>query len=519
MKKVYFFVAVLVLFSVSALFAQQRFALVIGNGDYTHLSRLNNPVNDAEDMGAALQSLGFTVDKVLNGSLYEMENAIIRLRNRLSVSRNSYGFLFFAGHAVQSNGVNFLIPVNANIPSEHFLRERAVSVQTMLNELNDAGNELNIVVLDACRDNPFGWARSGNRGLAVVAQQPADSIIVFATAAGSVAADGTGRNGLFTGHLLNHLRTPGLEVNDVFRLTMGDVIQASNNQQRPAVYSQFPGTAFLAGFPSPGAVSVQPAAAQVRQAPRNMLRINGGAFTRGSPPYEPMRLESEGPQHQVTVSSFYMGRYPVTQREFHEIMRTNPSTFRDDNLPVETVTWFDAIEFCNALSIREGLNPAYTISGSGENRIVIWNRDAGGYRLPTEAEWEFAARAGTISPFNTGQNITSSQANYDGNFPFGNNPRGEFRGRTTPVGSFAANPWGLFDMHGNVWELCWDWFGPYTGENLVNPAGADTGVYRIMRGGSWRNGARSARSAARGRFEPDGITAGSIGFRVVRNAD
>ena len=156
--------------AVQVLFAQQntalqKYALVIGNGAYTNLSRLNNPVNDAEDMAAALQSLGFTVDKVLNGNLDQMESAIMRLKNRLSVSKNAYGFFFYAGHGVQSGGVNYLIPVGVNIPGENALRERAVSVQFMLGELNDAGNALNVVVLDACRDNPFPWARSGNRGL------------------------------------------------------------------------------------------------------------------------------------------------------------------------------------------------------------------------------------------------------------------------------------------------------------------------------------------------------------------
>jgi hypothetical protein len=120
----------------------------------------------------------------------------------------------------------------------------------MLDELNDAGNELNVVVLDACRDNPFPWSRSTSRGLQVVGHQPADSIIVYATSAGSTAQDGTGRNGLFTAHLLDNLKQPGLEVTEVFRRTMGDVARASGNQQRPAVYNQFAGIAYLGSSPS-----------------------------------------------------------------------------------------------------------------------------------------------------------------------------------------------------------------------------------------------------------------------------
>ena len=228
----------------------QKYALVIGNGNYTGISKLSNPVNDANDMEAVLKSLGFTVDKVLNGNLDQMENSIMQLRNRLSVTKNSYGFFFYAGHGVASNGENYLIPVDSSIQSESNLRQRAVSVSFMMNELNNAGNELNIVILDACRDNPFGWSRSGSRGLSIVSNQPADSIVVYATSAGATAADGNGRNGLFTGHLLENMRIPELEITEVFRLTMGDVARDSGNQQRPAVYNQFYGTAYLGAVQS-----------------------------------------------------------------------------------------------------------------------------------------------------------------------------------------------------------------------------------------------------------------------------
>jgi len=246
MKKIY--IILFFLITATATFGQQKFALVIGNGNYINTTKLNNPVNDANDMAVALQGLGFTVDKVLNGTQDQMVNAIMRLKNRLSVSKDSYGFLFYAGHGIQSNGENYLIPVDANIPSENFLRNRTVSVQEMLDELNDAGNNFNVVVLDACRDNPFSWRRSGSRGLTIVAQQPADSIIVYATSAGSTAADGTDRNGLFTSHLLKNLK-PDIEVTEIFRRTGADVARASNNQQRPAVYNQFYGTAYLGARP------------------------------------------------------------------------------------------------------------------------------------------------------------------------------------------------------------------------------------------------------------------------------
>ena len=252
----------------------RKFALVIGNSNYIDLTPLANPVNDADDISVALSSLGFSVETVLNGSLDQMEDAVLRLKERLGDSGDAYGFFFHAGHGVQSAGENFLIPVDANIPSESFLRTRSLSVQAVLDELNDAKNSLNVVILDACRDNPFGWSRNTNRGLAMITRQPADSIIVYATSAGQRASDGQGRNGLFTGQLLNNLTTPGLEVAEIFRRTGADVSRVSGNQQIPAVYSQFFGTAYFgerpAGIeaaPRPASPEPMPLPVRARESP------------------------------------------------------------------------------------------------------------------------------------------------------------------------------------------------------------------------------------------------------------
>jgi hypothetical protein len=276
MKKLLFITVILL--TASAVFAQQKFALVIGNGNYTNFGSLPNAVNDANDMTAALQGLGFTVDKVLDGNWAQMSEGITRLKNRLSAAKNSYGFFFYAGHGVQNNGVNYLIPAKANIPNANYLGDAAISVQTMLAELNDAGNDLNIVVLDACRDFPAAWARSVNRGLTVVANQPADSIIVYATSAGSTASDGTGRNGLFTSHLLNNLKQPGLDVAEVFRRTGSDVARASNRKQIPAVYNQFFETAYLGAKPVANAPA-QPAPVQPTPTPQPSETTDKGFAT------------------------------------------------------------------------------------------------------------------------------------------------------------------------------------------------------------------------------------------------
>jgi formylglycine-generating enzyme required for sulfatase activity len=241
-----------------------------------------------------------------------------------------------------------------------------------------------------------------------------------------------------------------------------------------------------------------------------MVRIPGGTFTMGSPAGEPERDDNEV-QHQVTVSAFYMGKYEVTQREWREVMGNNPSNFKGDNLPVEYVSWDDAVEYCNRRSQREGLTPAYTINGMD----VRWNRNASGYRLPTEAEWEYACRAGMTTPFSTGNNITTSQANYDGNYPYNNNAKGIYREKTVNVGSFAPNGWGLYDMHGNVWEWCWDWYGDYMSGTQTNPAGPSTGAYRVLRGGSWYGLGRFLRSASRGYGAP-ALRGNVVGFRLAR---
>jgi formylglycine-generating enzyme required for sulfatase activity len=230
----------------------------------------------------------------------------------------------------------------------------------------------------------------------------------------------------------------------------------------------------------------------------------------GSPVSEPDRSDNEAP-HQVTVGGFYMGKYEVTKAEYEAVMETNPNpgNFNRANLPVEQVSWFDAIDYCNRLSRREGLTEAYTVSGNGDSRTVTWNRQANGYRLPTEAEWEYACRAGTTTSFNTGNTITTDQANYNGN------AAETYREQTTPVGSFAPNAWGLYDMHGNVWEWCWDRYGDYPGEARNNPEGASSGRSRVFRGGSWSRAAQFVRSAGR-EYDSPSYRDSTLGFRLAR---
>jgi formylglycine-generating enzyme required for sulfatase activity len=212
----------------------------------------------------------------------------------------------------------------------------------------------------------------------------------------------------------------------------------------------------------------------------------------------------ERPVHSVTVRSLYLGKYEVTQKEWVEVMGSNPSSFKGNNLPVETVSWYEAVEYCNTLSLQVGLTPAY--QGSGDS--ITCDFSANGYRLPTEAEWEYAAKGGNkdLMVFEySGGNNAGAVAWYSDNSG----------GRTHPVGTKQANSLGLYDMSGNVWEWCWDWFGSYGSGNQTDPAGASSGTNRVERGGSWFNTAGYVRSAYRYSVTPS-ARHNNLGFRLVR---
>ncbi|MDR2923824.1 MAG: formylglycine-generating enzyme family protein [Treponema sp.] len=267
---------------------------------------------------------------------------------------------------------------------------------------------------------------------------------------------------------------------------------------------KYAGLVILMGFIALGCVQRQD---------RNMVYIKGGTFTMGSPAGEAGRDFDETP-HQVAVSSFLLGKYEVTQDEYQKIMKDIPCNFKGKELPVESISWYDAVLFCNMLSRKRGLTPAYDIKGPA----VMWDRNADGYRLPTEAEWEYACRAGTSTAFNTGSSITTEQANFNGTESYNNNAQGLFIEKTMPVGSYPANAWGLYDMHGNVFEWCWDLHSYYDLKEQTDPTGPVSGSLRIIRGGSWVNGGETLRSACRGIYIPGGGNE-RIGFRLARNAE
>jgi formylglycine-generating enzyme required for sulfatase activity len=237
-----------------------------------------------------------------------------------------------------------------------------------------------------------------------------------------------------------------------------------------------------------------------------MVKIPAGSFLMGSPEDEPERSDDEGPQHEVTLGAFCMAQTPITQAQWRAVaawqklerdLKPDPSQFKGANRPVEQVSWLDALEFCCRLSQRTGQR----------------------YGLPSEAQWEYACRAGSTTTFHCGATLTPELANYDCTYVYGNGTKGTYREQTTEVASFPANGWGLHDMHGNVLEWCEDhWhesynFAPGDDQPWLIPAAADD-EGRLLRGGSWSFGPRNCRSACRDRGRPD--DAGSdVGFRVV----
>ena len=552
-------------------FAEPRVALVIGNSAY-ETGPLRNPINDARIMAATLRDLGFDVIERLDVDQKAMKRAVGDFGDRLEVAgKAAVGLFYYAGHGVQTEGINYMIPVKADIERERDVDIEAVSANAVLRTMAFAGNRVNIVVMDACRNNPYARSfRSSVRGLARM-DAAQGTLIAYATSPGNVAADGDGANSPYTAALVEALRTPGLTVEKMFKAARNRVVAMTDGRQVPWESSSLTGAdLYLAAAPAaaPATAAAPAAPAMVGLTPEMMFwqsiqdskmpsdyeaylqQFPNGTFAA----LARSRLAAPKPV-APSLTEPAVGVYPSTGRKPGDTFRDCPAcpevvvvpagSFRMGDLqgggvgvekPVHTVTigqpfavgkyevtfseWDACVSAggCNGYRPDDkgwgrGNRPVIYVSWKDAQQYVAWlSRKTGKrYRLPSEAEWEYAARAGTTTKYFWGNGVGRNNANCDG-------CGSEWDARETAlVGSFGANAFGLHDMHGNVWEWVKDcWNNSYAG------APSDGSVWtsgecsrRIRRGGSGGSEPRNVGSADRSR-DATGRRDNSSGFRIVR---
>ncbi|MGC8491702.1 MAG: SUMF1/EgtB/PvdO family nonheme iron enzyme [Syntrophobacteraceae bacterium] len=524
---------------------ERRTALVIGNASYGS-GALRNPVNDAAAMARTLGALSFDVTLRENLDQKQMLRAIDAFGEKLRRG-GGVGLFYFAGHGVQLNGHNYLIPVDASIQNESQVQYQAVDMGEVLSQMAWAKNRMNIVIMDACRDNPFAQSfRSLSLGLAQVVA-PAGTIIAYSTAPGSVANDGTGDHGVYTGALIKTMVQPGLQIEDVFKRVRLAVSEETDGKQVPWESSSLIGNFYFVPLkhqptqvasippqaPPAAPAIVPPISPPMQSASRGENRmtilktwkepitgiefvwIPPGCYLMGSPQKEKGRSEDEGPVHQVCVDGFWMSRTDVTNAQFRKFQKDHNSgqfkgiSLNGDDQPVVEVSWHDATNFCQWLTGQNG----------GQYR----------FRLPTEAEWEYAARADTETARYWGHDsskacVHENVADYTAQKQLGLKAISQCDdgyAATAPVGAFRPNPFGLYDMLGNVMQWCEDVYSvdAYVQLEKNNPEYIDEskGQSRVIRGACWHDPPSAVRCAMRRNGLPD-QRSDDLGFRIVRSA-
>jgi formylglycine-generating enzyme required for sulfatase activity len=560
--------------------ADTRVALVIGNGAYQNANKLANPANDAADVAQMLRNVGFDV---IDGRDLDQRAMVEKIRDfGRKLERADVALFFYAGHGLQVAGRNYLVPVDAKLERPGDLNFETIDLAQVQAQMA-AENRVNLIFLDACRDNPLarslarsmgGGTRaiSVSQGLASV-QSTVGTMIAYATQPDDVALDGQGRNSPFTTALLKHAATPGLEISTVMKRVRVDVIASTRGKQVPWDHSSLTGDVLLvapaagsapaaaapgpseaervwaeasktknpavleafiarygdsfyadlararleelrsqtlAALPAPGRPTTSGGTRPLRvkdvfqscDVCPEMVVVPPGSFTMGSPGNEPARSTAEGPQHAVTIAKpFAVSRFAVTFAEWDACV---------------------ADRGCNGYRPADegwdrGRRPVINVSWNDAKAYVMWlSRKTGRpYRLLSEAEREYVARAGTSTPFWFGATVSTQQANYDGTRGYNGGGTGENREKTVLVDSFAANPWGLYQVHGNVWEWVEDcWHADYANAPSDGSAVGGECTRRVLRGGSWTDAPGFLRSAFR---KGDQMSARdqSIGFRVA----
>jgi len=483
---------------------QQRKAVVIGMSDYGEGHSLNNTLKDADDMADVLTRLGFVVTILKNNNLRNLQTNLNNWYK--SIELNDIAFFFFAGHGVEVNGTNYLIPIEAELQSQSDVEYNTLNVNWVLGKMNDRKVGMKLIILDACRDNPFvrSWTRgSSSTGLASMTAPPS-TYIAFAAAPGAVAEDGGNLgNGVFTHFLKQEISKPNVPIDIIFTNVAKGVCDYTENRQRPFRTSDLTDLFY---FIPPSYTHSQPSTRQEYIPPAQsympvnnrftnytetanglnleMVAVRGGTFVMGSTGEHGIGYYDEIPAHKVAVSDFYIGKFEVTQKQWVGIMGANPSFFKGDYLPVESVSWFEIQVFIRRLNEVTGKN----------------------YRLPTEAEWEYAARGGTQS-----QGCMYSGSNNLYNVAWFKDNSADC---THPIGSKKSNELGIYDMSGNVSEWCSDLYGSYSVSEQQNPKGSSSGSSRVCRGGSWYNPSKNLSVSSRDSNKPDDYYS-IIGFRLA----
>jgi formylglycine-generating enzyme required for sulfatase activity len=545
---------------------EPRFALVIGNSAYRQTGwALENPARDAALVANALSSVGFKVDTVIDATEAQMEDAFAAHGARLKAAGPSaVGLIYYAGHGVQSQGLNYLVPVDSSARSEQDIWRQAPRLGDALRYVEDAGNSVNFVILDACRNNPLpSSTRSAGGGLAEV--KPAAGLLIsYSTAPGYVAYDGEGGNSAFATALAETLSTRNLIAEQVFKRVADRVRQSTNGLQNPFYNSGLTGADFcFAGCnggptPAPVAASAGGRLPNIASASRStaetqaptpglktgftavsdllrdtsfaaaavgsgisertfkdcldcpeMIALPAGTFTMGSPETEVDRKDGEGPQWRVNVDTFAVSATEITWAnvkacrdgggcaDIKADAETRSEQWLQPAFPVVNITWPEAQSYIAWLNTQVTGEP---------------------YRLLSEAEWEYAARAGTQTAFYTGDALPGDAANFNATRVYNGSPKGGWPRTLMPARTYAPNPFGLYEMHGNAAEWVEDcWYSNYLGRTGDASAQQKSNCRTHgVRGGSWEKIPSYVRSAYRDAY-PDTGRSDGIGFRVARS--
>jgi formylglycine-generating enzyme required for sulfatase activity len=548
---------ILSLILTTSAFAEPRIAWVIGNSHYSNRSwnSLPNAKNDAQDMAHLLRQYDFTVFHSENMTRQSMEEQLNKFI--VSLKSDTVGLFYYAGHAIQVNGINYLVPVDANIRQASEVEKQSLSAQQVIAEMEKTNNRLSIIILDACRDNPFANQRSGtshtglaqmyapsyipspqadSRGFNVLATLPQGSIIGFATAPDKTASENPrDQNGLYTKYLLQAMKNPDWALEKIFKEAATNVAYASNHQQIPWRNSSLLGPDFCFGtcqsatttstppsFPSPPDNRVWSDERIFRDRLDDgslgpeMVIIPAGSFKMGD--LQNDGEEDEKPVHQVTLARFAIGRYEVKVSEFRQFVQatgyqTDAEKTRGCYKNSFNYSLIRGASWQNPSTYQDDNYPVVCISWHDAMAYVEWLQNTTGkpYMLPSEAQWEYMARSGTEMNYWWGNEMDERHANCWRKYQPG----------ILPVGSVSPNSGGIYDTIGNVLEWVADpWHDNYISAPLngeVWQQGGDQSR-RVLRGGSWNSQPHLCRVSNRFKAYPDRSEI-NLGFRVACQLD